>query len=101
MAADVVKMNNSKNKSKIENDGVVPSIPSSHLKKKSFNGSIFSKRSNSFTESGLYLNQFYSWLYFSKMTLKNKYQILKGIQYKISKDWTAFKRNNSLKSLIN
>ena len=88
MAADVIKTNV---KSR-ENDGA---IPSSYMR----NGSIFSKRSNSFTESGLYLNQFYSWLSFSKMTLKNKYQILKEIQYKISKDWILYKRNNSLKCL--
>ena len=52
------------------------------------------KRSNSFTESGLFLKQFYSLMNNSKF-LKNKHQILKEIQNKIS----SMKRNNSLKVL--
>jgi hypothetical protein len=52
------------------------------------------KRSYSFTESGLFLRQFYSLMGNSKY-IKNKYQILKEIQNKIS----SMKRNNSLKDL--
>ena len=52
------------------------------------------KRSNSFTESGLFLKQFYSLIGNSKFS-KNKHQILKEIQNKIS----LMKRNNSLKDL--
>ena len=52
------------------------------------------ERSNSFTESGLFLKQFYSMMNNSKF-LKNKHQILKEIQKKIS----SVKRNNSLKDL--
>ena len=56
------------------------------------------KRSNSFTESGLFLKQFYSMMNNSKF-LKNKHQILKEIQNKISKENHSLKRNNSLKDL--
>ena len=52
------------------------------------------KRSYSFTESGLFLRQFYSLMSNSKY-FKNKHQILKEIQNKIS----SMKRNNSLKDL--
>ena len=52
------------------------------------------KRRNSFTESGLFLKQFYSMMNNSKF-LKSKHQILKEIQNKIS----SIKRNNSLKDL--
>ena len=52
------------------------------------------RRSNSFTESGLFLKQFYSLMNNSKF-LKNKHQILKEIQNKIA----SVKRNNSLKDL--
>ena len=50
------------------------------------------KRSYSFSESGLFLKQFYNLMSNSKF-FKNKYQILKEIQNKIS----SMKRNNSLK----
>ena len=52
------------------------------------------KRSLSFSESGLFLKQFYNMISNSKF-FKNKYQILKEIQNKIS----SMKRNNSLKDL--
>ena len=52
------------------------------------------KRSYSFSESGLFLKQFYNLMSNSKF-FKNKYQILKEIQKKIS----SMKRNNSLKDL--
>jgi hypothetical protein len=52
------------------------------------------KRRNSFTESGLFLKQFYSMMSNSKF-LKSKHQILKEIQNKIA----SMKRNNSLKDL--
>ena len=52
------------------------------------------RRSNSFTESGLFLKQFYSMMNNTKF-LKNKHQILKEIQDKIA----LVKRNNSLKDL--
>jgi hypothetical protein len=54
----------------------------------------FKKRSYSFTESGLFLRQFYTLMSNSKY-FKNKHQILKEIQNKIS----SMKRNNSLKDL--
>jgi hypothetical protein len=54
------------------------------------------KRSNSFTESGLFLKQFYSLMNNTKF-IKNKHQILKEIQNKISKQNHSLKRNNSLK----
>lgn len=56
------------------------------------------KRSNSFTESGLFLKQFYSLMNNTKF-IKNKHQILKEIQNKISKQNYSLKRNNSLKDL--
>ena len=70
-----------------------------NMRKKSIANSNFSinkkkERSNSFTESGLFLKQFYSMMNNSKF-LKNKHQILKDIQNKIS----SVKRNNSLKDL--
>ena len=70
-----------------------------NMRKKSIANSNFSinkkkERSNSFTESGLFLKQFYSMMNNSKF-LKNKHQILKEIQKKIS----SVKRNNSLKDL--
>jgi hypothetical protein len=52
------------------------------------------RRSNSFTESGLFLKQFYSMMNNTKFS-KNKHQILKEIQDKIA----LVKRNNSLKDL--
>ena len=52
------------------------------------------KRRNSFTESGLFLKQFYSMMNNSKF-IKSKHQILKEIQQKIA----SMKRNNSLKDL--
>ena len=52
------------------------------------------ERSNSFTESGLFLKQFYSMMNNTKF-FKNKHQLLKEIQKKIS----SIKRNNSLKDL--
>jgi len=54
----------------------------------------FKKRSYSFSESGLFLKQFYNLMSNSKF-FKNKYQILKEIQNKVS----SMKRNNSLKDL--
>ena len=66
-------------------------------KKSLANNTLISKkkeRSNSFTESGLFLKQFYSMMNNSKF-LKNKHQILKEIHKKIS----SVKRNNSLKDL--
>ena len=71
-------------------------------KKNSINNSIrimksdIEKRSNSFTESGLFLKQFYSLMNNTKF-IKNKHQILKEIQNKISKQNYSLKRNNSLK----
>ena len=56
------------------------------------------KRRNSFTESGLFLKQFYSLMNNTKF-IKNKHQILKEIQNKISKQNYSLKRNNSLKDL--
>ena len=65
-------------------------------KKSLINNSLNKKkeRSNSFTESGLFLEQFYSLMNNSKF-FKNKHQILKEIQNKIG----SMKRNNSLKDL--
>ena len=66
-------------------------------RKKSLNNPLFNKkkeRSNSFTESGLFLKQFYSLMNNSKF-FKNKHQILKEIHKKIA----SLKRNNSLKDL--
>ena len=71
-------------------------------KKNSINSNIknmkraLEKRSNSFTESGLFLKQFYSLMNSTKF-IKNKHQILKEIQNKISKQNFSLKRNNSLK----
>ena len=73
-------------------------------KKNSINSNIkniksdIEKRSNSFTESGLFLKQFYSLMNNTKF-IKNKHQILKEIQNKISKQNYSLKRNNSLKDL--
>ena len=73
-------------------------------KKNSINSNIkniksdVEKRSNSFTESGLFLKQFYSLMNNTKF-IKNKHQILKEIQNKISKQNYSLKRNNSLKDL--
>ena len=55
---------------------------------------IFKKRSNSFTESGLFFKQFYTLINNSKF-FKNKYQILCEIQEKIS----SMKNNNTLRDL--
>ena len=55
---------------------------------------IFKKRSNSFTESGLFFKQFYSLINNSKF-FKNKYQILSEIYEKIS----SMKNNNTLRDL--
>ena len=52
------------------------------------------ERSNSFTESGLFLKQFYSMMNNTKF-FKNKHHLLKEIQKKIA----SIKRNNSLKDL--
>ena len=66
-------------------------------RKSLINNSLINKkkeRSNSFTESGLFLEQFYSLMNNSKF-FKNKHQILKEIENKIA----SLKRNNSLKDL--
>ena len=55
---------------------------------------IFKKRSNSFTESGLFFKQFYTLINNSKF-FKNKHQILSEIQEKIS----SMKNNNTLRDL--
>ena len=52
------------------------------------------KRSNSSTNSGLYLNQFYSLINNNPKFFKSKYQILKEIQNKIKQSYT--KKSNSL-----
>jgi hypothetical protein len=54
----------------------------------------FKKRSNSFTESGLFFKQFYTLINNSKFC-KNKHQILNEIQEKIS----SMKNNNTLRGL--
>ena len=55
---------------------------------------FFKKRSNSFTESGLFFKQFYTLINNSKF-FKNKQQILNEIQEKIS----SMKNNNTLRDL--
>ena len=52
------------------------------------------KRSNSSTNSGLYLNQFYSLINNNPKFFKSKYQILKEIQNKIKQSYT--KKSKSL-----
>ena len=86
------------NTSKFEND--CANIPHSSMRRSRYLKKMnCSRRSHSFSESLQYFNQLYSWLNHSKLNVKNKYQILKQIQYKISKDFIIVKRNNSLKSL--
>ena len=55
---------------------------------------FFKKRSNSFTESGLFFKQFYTLINNSKF-FKSKHQILNEIQEKIS----SMKNNNTLRDL--
>jgi hypothetical protein len=55
---------------------------------------FFKKRSNSFTESGLFFKQFYTLINNSRF-FKNKHQILNEIQEKIS----SMKNNNTLRDL--
>ena len=85
------------NASKFENER--KNVPRPSIRNRFLNNKNCSRRSYSFSESFFNLNQLYSWLNHSKLITKNKYQILKQIQNKISKDFGTIKRNNSLKSL--
>ena len=76
---------------------ITPNKMNFNRKKSSFNFNKainLHKRSNSSTNSGLYLNQFYSMIYNNPKFFKSKYQILKEIQNKIKQSYT--KKSNSL-----
>ena len=80
-----------------KNTTISPNKKNFNKKKSSFNfnrTSTLFKRSNSSTNSGLYLNQFYSLINNNPKFFKSKYQILKEIQKKIKQSYT--KKSNSL-----
>jgi hypothetical protein len=80
-----------------KNTTISPNKKNFNKKKSSFNfnrTSTLFKRSNSSTNSGLYLNQFYSLINNNPKLFKSKYQIIKEIQKKIKQSYT--KKSNSL-----
>ena len=84
-------------KDKIINNFNIPkktTVNNNSLFNNNNNKNCLKKRSNSFTESGLFFKQFYTLISNSKF-LKNKHQILNEIQEKIS----SMKNNNTLRGL--